>query len=112
MLKNSSSITYVHLALVHVFGLASAVLGLLAEDEKHLKEEDVSLPALPEDLLGVPDLEGILEDHFSMSSKVVLRNNQRSKFNDIVESQSRKCTMKTKDSLSNYEQNGNCLEPT
>ena len=64
--------TYVHLALVHVLGLASAVLGLLAKDQEQLEEEDVPLSALAEDLLGVPDLERILQDHLPVGREVVL----------------------------------------
>ena len=64
--------TYVHLALVHVLGLAGAVLGLLAKDQEQLEEEDVPLSALAEDLLGVPDLERILQDHLPVGREVVL----------------------------------------
>ena len=53
--------TYQHLHLVEVLGLATAVLDLLAEDEVELEEEHPPFARLPDQLLGVPHVEGVLQ---------------------------------------------------
>ena len=54
-----------HLHLVLVLGFPIRVFHLLGEDEVELKEEHSPLSALSDQLLGVPDVESVLEDDVS-----------------------------------------------
>ena len=51
-----------HLHLVLVLRLAVRILHLFGEDEVELEEEHSPISALPDQLLGIPDLEGVLQD--------------------------------------------------
>jgi len=57
---------YKELALVNVFAPPIGVLDLLAEDQRHLKQEEVALAALADQSLGVPHLEGVLQDQLPL----------------------------------------------
>jgi len=50
--------------------VAVRVLDLLAEDEGHLEEEEVALAALADQRLGVPHLEGLLQDQLALGVDV------------------------------------------
>lgn len=65
--------TYKELALVDVFAPAIGIFNLLAEDKRHLKEEEVALSALSDQSLGIPHLEGFLEDQFSLRLNVLIK---------------------------------------
>lgn len=54
--------TYKEFALVDVFAPSIGIFNLLAEDKRHLEEEEVALSAFPDQSLGIPNLEGLLED--------------------------------------------------
>ena len=53
---------YHHLHLILVFGFPIRVFHFLGEDEVELEQEHSPLSALPDQLLGVPDVESVLED--------------------------------------------------
>lgn len=65
--------TYKEFALVDVFAPAVGIFNLLAEDKRHLEEEEVALSALPDQSLGIPHLEGLLEDQFSLRLNVFIK---------------------------------------
>lgn len=52
--------TYKELAFVQVLATAVRVFDFFAKDQRHLKEEEVSVTTLPDQSLGIPDLEGLL----------------------------------------------------
>lgn len=65
--------TYKEFALVDVFAPAIGILNLLAKDKRHLEEEEVPLSALPDQSLGIPYLEGLLQDKFSLRLNVLIK---------------------------------------
>lgn len=65
--------TYKEFALVDVFAPAVGIFNLLAEDKRHFEEEEVALSALPDQCLGIPHLEGLLEDQFSLRLNVLIK---------------------------------------
>lgn len=62
----SPSCTYKEFALIDVFAPAIRVFDLLAENKRHLKEEEVALSSLSDQSLWIPDLEGILENELAL----------------------------------------------
>ena len=70
--------------LVHVLGLATAVLDLLGEEEAHIKEEEATLSAFADDLLGVPDGEGILQQDFPQCLKALLQAVEHGEMHGII----------------------------
>ena len=57
-----SYLAYHHLHLILVLGFPIRVFHFLGEDEIELEEEHSPLSTLPDELLGVPDVESVLED--------------------------------------------------
>ena len=64
---------YKELALVDVLAPPIGVFDLLAEDQRHLEEEEVPLPALADQGLGVPHLEGVLQDQLPLGLQVLIK---------------------------------------
>ena len=64
---------YEELALVDVLAPPVGVLDLLAEDQRHLEEEEVPLTALADQGLGVPHLEGVLQDQLPLGLQVLIK---------------------------------------
>ena len=50
--------------------MSVGVLDLLAEDQGHLEQEEVALAALADQGLGVPHLEGLLQDQLALGVDV------------------------------------------
>lgn len=65
--------SYKEFAFVDVFAPAIGIFNLLAKDKRHLEEEEVTLSALSDQSLRVPDLEGLLEDQFSLRLNVLIK---------------------------------------
>lgn len=66
-------ITYKELALVQVLAAPVGVFDFFAEDQGHLKEEEVSVATLPDQSLGIPNLEGLLEYQLSLGVDVSVK---------------------------------------
>ena len=52
--------------------MSVGVLDLLAEDQGHLEQEEVALAALADESLGVPHLEGVLQDELALGLQVLI----------------------------------------
>lgn len=59
--------------LVEVFRSSRRVFDLLAEDERQLKQEEVSVPPLPDQRLGLPNQEGVLEQELPLHLQALLQ---------------------------------------
>lgn len=76
--------THHELKLVHVLGLAAAVLDLLGEEEADVKEEEAPLAAFADDLLGVPDREGVLQEDLAQRLQTLLQTVQHGQVHGVV----------------------------
>lgn len=70
----SPSSTYKQFALVDVFAPAVRVFDLLAEDKRHLKEEEVALSTLTNQGLWVPHLERLLQDELTLGLNIFIKS--------------------------------------
>lgn len=64
---------YPQAAFVEILGAAGRVFNLLAEDERQLKQEQVSVPPLSYQRLGLPNQEGVLQEELSLHLHAVLQ---------------------------------------
>lgn len=58
--------THKELALEQVLAAPVGIFDFFAEDQRHLKEEQVSVATLPDQSLGIPNLEGLLKYQLSL----------------------------------------------
>lgn len=72
--KENSYITYKQLALVQVFASPIRIFDFFAEDQGHLKEEEVPVAALTNQSLGIPHLEGLLKYQLSLGVNVSIKS--------------------------------------
>lgn len=63
---------YPQSALVQVFRSSRGVFDLLAEDERQLKEEEVTVSPLPDQRLWLPNQKGVLEEELTLNLKTLL----------------------------------------
>lgn len=64
---------YKELALVEVFAAPIGVFDFFAEDQGHFEEEEVSVTTLTDESLGIPNLEGLLENQLSLRINVPIK---------------------------------------
>lgn len=72
--RNNGLIPYEELALVEVFAAPVGIFDVFAEDQRHLKQEEVSVATLSDQGLGIPDLEGFLEYQLSLGVNVPIES--------------------------------------
>lgn len=65
--------TYKEFALVDILAPAVWVLDLLAEDERHLEEEEVALSTLADQSLWIPNLKRLLEDELALGLDIFIK---------------------------------------
>lgn len=73
-----------HLHLVLVLRLPVGVLHLLGEDEVELEQEHSPLPTLSDELLWVPDVEGVLEDDVAQDINTDITPVQQGEVESVV----------------------------
>lgn len=64
---------YPQSALVEIFGSSGRVFDLLAEDERQLKQEEVSVSPLSDQRLWLPNQEGVLEEELPLHLQTLLQ---------------------------------------
>lgn len=64
---------YPQSALVEVFRSSRRVFDLLAEDERQLEEEEVTVPTLPDQRLWLPNQKGVLEKELALNLQTLLK---------------------------------------
>ena len=76
--------THHEFKLVHVLGFAAAVLDLLGEEQADVKEKEATLTTFADDLLGVPDGEGILQKDLPQCLQALLQTIQHGEVHGVV----------------------------
>lgn len=69
----SDGVYYPQTALVEIFGASRRIFDLLAEDERQLKQKQVAVSALPDQRLGLPDREGVLQEELALNLQTLLQ---------------------------------------
>lgn len=64
--------THQEFTLIDVFASAIRVLDFFAENQWHLKEEEVALSTLADKRLWIPDLEGLLKNELALGLDVFI----------------------------------------